>query len=100
MTKTRTKTKRFDKETTHALELENMYDTVSSLSSLCDEKNQHVLDRLVNQIIRLRDSEISWMVMCNELEELYEIRGRMLKKYGADVHVKSMDCGCSLCDKK
>ena len=100
MTKTRSQTKRFDKETTNALELENMYDIVSSLSSLCGEKNQHLLDRLVNQIMRLRDSEISWMGMCDELEELYEMRGRMLNKYGADVHVESMDCHCSLCDKK
>ena len=100
MTKTRTQTKRFDKETTNALELENMYDTVSSLSSLCGEKNQHLLDRLVNHIMRLRDSEISWAAMSMRLEELYEVRGRMLKKYGADVHVNSMDCDCSRCDKK
>lgn len=83
MTKTRTQTKRFDKETTNALELENMYDTVSSLSSLCGEKNQHLLDRLVNQIMRLRDSEINWAVMSMEWEEMYEVRERMLKNYGA-----------------
>ena len=79
MPKTRTQNKRFDKETTKALELQNMYDIVSSLYGLCGEKNKHLIDELVSKIMRLRDSEISWMVMYDELEELYEVRGEMLK---------------------
>ena len=77
MPKTRTQIKRSEKETSNALELENMYDIVSSLSSLCGEKNKHLIDQLVSKIMRLRDSEISWMVMYDELEELYAVRGEM-----------------------
>ena len=100
MPKTRTQIKRFDKETSNALELENMYDIVSSLSSLCGEKNKHLIDQLVSKIMRLRDSEISWMVMYDELEELYAVRGEMLKTHGVDVNVNRESCKCSVCDKK
>ena len=100
MTNTRAQINRFGEETIKALELENIYDTISSLSSLCGEKNQSLIDTLVSKIMRLRDSETDLMVMIDELNEQYEVRGRMLKKHGVDVHAETMDCDCSICDKK